>query len=115
MPRTTELIFCAGRETDRAVPYLLQLIVQHPDADAKILFGSDGPGINPKLDNVRKGWLAASNDWVVIADSNVLMNEIYLWNFLSAWRDDVGAVCAPPFAVDGVGLGASVETQLLNG
>jgi ceramide glucosyltransferase len=115
LPLSAELIFCAARETDKAVPYLRQLIARHPGVDAAIMIGTDGPGINPKLDNVRKGWRAARNEWVVIADSNVLMDETYLWNLLSAWRDDVGAVCVPPFAVDGIGLSSAVETQFLNG
>jgi ceramide glucosyltransferase len=115
LPLSAELIFCAARETDKAVPYLRQLITRYPGVNAVIMIGTDGPGINPKLDNVRKGWLVARNDWVVIADSNVLMDDTYLWNLLSAWRDDVGAVCVPPFAVDGIGLWSAVETQFLNG
>ncbi len=115
VPHTTEFIFCAGRESDKAVSYLRELIARYPEADAKIMIGTDGPGINPKLDNVRKGWRAARHEWVVIADSNVLMDQAYIWNLLSSWRDDVGAVCAPPFAVDGIGLWADVETQFLNG
>lgn len=114
LPRSTELIFCAAREADPAVSYLRRLIAERPGWCASILIGQEGPGANPKLDNVRKGWRVARNNWVVIADSNVLMDETYLWNLLSAWGHDVGAVCAPPVAVDGDGLWADVERQWLN-
>lgn len=115
LPTSTEIIFCVARETDAAIPYLRTLVAQHPGFNVRVFVGSDGPDINPKLDNVRKGWRAASNDWVAIADSNVLMDDTYVWSLLSAWRDDVGAVCAPPFAISGSGLWAEVEKQILNG
>lgn len=110
-----EILFCAGSATDRAVPYIRELLRQHPHVDARLLIGADGPGVNPKLDNVRKGWRAASHDWVILADSNVLMPEDYVAAMLSGWRNGVGAVCAPPIGTEAEGFWADVEAAYLNG
>ena len=45
------------------------LIAAHPSADARLLIGDERVSSNPKLNNVLKGWRAASHDWIIIADS----------------------------------------------
>ncbi len=49
-----------------------------PDRPAQILTGDDRISANPKLNNCVKGWLAARHDWVILADSNVLMPQDYI-------------------------------------
>ncbi|MFM2423159.1 MAG: hypothetical protein RL291_1689 [Pseudomonadota bacterium] len=112
---TIEIIFCAAREDDAAVPFVQQLIAAHPNHDARLLIGEDGPGVNKKLDNARKGWWAAKHDWVAMADSNVAMTPDYLENLFSAWREDTGLVCAPPTGTEIRGFWGEVEAAILNG
>ncbi len=113
-PASLEILFCAAREKDPAVAYVRHLMAQHPEHNARVLVGVDGPGINPKLDNVRKGWRAARHEWVLIADSNVSMSGGFVLNMLRGWQRDTGLVCAPPIATDGRGLWAAVEAQFMN-
>ena len=44
----------------------------------KLLIGDERISENPKLNNCFKGWNAAAHDWIVLADSNVLMPPDYL-------------------------------------
>ena len=73
-----EILFCVADAGDPVVPLIKDLIAAHPTVDARLLIGNDCVSANPKLNNVVKGWRAALHDWVVIADSNVLMPRDYI-------------------------------------
>ena len=109
-----ELLFCSARERDAAVPLVRRLIAEHPHVDARLLIGDDKSTPNPKLNNVIKGWNEARNDWIVIADSNVLMPRDYLGRLFAAMREDTGLVCAPPVGSRPLGFWAEVECAFLN-
>ncbi|HPG88552.1 MAG TPA: ceramide glucosyltransferase [Hyphomicrobium sp.] len=109
------IIFCAARADDAAVPLVRALIAEYPAIDAKLLIGDDRPTANPKLNNIVKGWAAARSDWTAIADSNVLMRPDYLDHLLSAYTPDTGLVCSPPIGSHPVGLIAELECAFLNG
>src|SRR5262252_6860512 len=91
-----ELIFCAEQGTDAIVPVVNRLIGAHPDVRAQLIIGKDRISANPKLNNIVKGWRAAAHDWIVIADSNVLMPRDYIQRLLGTWQPDTGLVCSPP-------------------
>ena len=59
---------------------------EHPGANAKLLIGDERMSSNPKLNNVLKGWRAAAHDWIIIADSNVLMPPDYIQRLFANWR-----------------------------
>lgn len=109
-----EIIFCAAREADPAVPLVRALIAANPHARARLLIGDDAPTDNPKLNNIVKGWNAARSEWVVIADSNVLMPPDYMDQLLASWSGDTGLVCSPPLASRPAGFWAEVECAFLN-
>jgi ceramide glucosyltransferase len=69
---------------------------------------------NPKLNNVLKGWRAASHDWIVIADSNVLMPPDYIELLFANWRADTGLVASPPIGCRPQGVWAELECAFLN-
>ena len=79
-----------------------------------MLTGDDRISINPKLNNLVKGWHAAANDWIVLTDSNVLMPRDYLDQVLDRWEPDTGLVCSPPVGTRPDGLGADLECAFLN-
>lgn len=109
-----EMLFCAARANDAAVPLVRALIAAHAEADARLLIGDDKSTPNPKLNNLIKGWEAARHAWIAIADSNVLMPESYLADLFSAWRPGTGLVCAPPIGSRPDGFWAEVECAFLN-
>jgi ceramide glucosyltransferase len=109
-----EIIFCAAAANDAVVPLIEHLIAEYPHIPARLLVGNERISDNPKLNNVYKGWRAAAYDWVVMADSNVLMPPDYIERLLAAWRADCGLVSSPPVAGRPDGFWAELECAFLN-
>jgi ceramide glucosyltransferase len=109
-----EIIFCAAAAGDPVVPLVQRLIAEHPEVPARLLVGNESISDNPKLNNVCKGWRAAAHDWLVMADSNVLMPRDYIQRLLAAWRDDTGLVASPPVGCRPDGFWAELECAFLN-
>ncbi len=80
----------------------------------ELLIGDDRPTANPKLNNLVKGWHATHSQWVVMADSNVLLPPDYITTLLAAFRADTGLVCSPPVGTAPEGMAAEIECAFLN-
>jgi ceramide glucosyltransferase len=91
-----DVIFCAAKPTDPAMPLVKRLMAEHPHVPSRLLIGSSQISANPKLNNIAKGWDAAHGDWIVMADSNVLMPRDIVARLLATWRRNTGLVCSPP-------------------
>jgi ceramide glucosyltransferase len=109
-----EILFCAAQARDPAVALVERLIAEHPKIPARLLIGDDRINDNPKLNNIAKGWRAASHDWIVIADSNVLLPADAIQRLLARWQPDTGLVCSPPVGCMPQGLAAELECAMLN-
>ena len=109
-----EIVFCAARGDDAAVPLVEALIAAHPVVPAKLLIGDDAGSVNPKLNNLIKGWDAAQHSWIVMADSNVLMPRDYIERLFASWRADTGLVASPPIGCRPQGVWAELECAFLN-
>ena len=55
-----------------------------------------------------------ASDWIVIADSNVLMPRDYVQRLLAGWRRDTGILCSPPIGCTADGFWAELECAFLN-
>jgi len=109
-----EILFCASSARDPVVGLVHSLIAEHPHVMARLLIGDERISANPKLNNVLKGWRAAANDRIVMADSNVLMPRDYLQRLLAAWKPDTGMISAPPIGSHPQGFWAQMECVFLN-
>ena len=109
-----EILFCVASANDPVVPLIESLLAEHRQAGAKLLVGDERVSNNPKLNNVLKGWRAASHDWIVIADSNVLMPPDYIELLFANWRADTGLVASPPIGCRPQGVWAELECAFLN-
>jgi ceramide glucosyltransferase len=109
-----EVIFCDAHENDPAVPLIERLIAMHPNVPARLLVGRSTVAINPKLDNIVKGWHAASHDWIVMADSNVGLPADYLQRLFAVWDAECGLVCSPPIGASPQNFAAHLECAFLN-
>jgi len=109
-----EVLFCCASADDPVVPLVQRLIAEYPSVQARLLIGDERVSQNPKLNNVAKGWRVASHDWIVIADSNVLMPPDYLQRLLASWRHDTGLVSAPPIGSHPGTIWAELECAYLN-
>jgi ceramide glucosyltransferase len=112
--RRCEILFCVASAKDPVVPLIESLMAQHPQAGARLLVGDERVSNNPKLNNVLKGWEAASHDWIVLADSNVLMPRDYIERLFANWRPDTGLVASPPVGCRPQGIWAELECAFLN-
>ncbi|BAB52059.1 ceramide glucosyltransferase [Mesorhizobium japonicum] len=109
-----ELIFCVAHGDDPVVRLIRAAIGRFPKVPARLLIGDDRVSANPKLNNCVKGWEAARHNWVVLADSNVLMPRDYIQHLMAAWRPDTGLVCSTPIGSRPEGFWAEVECAFLN-
>lgn len=109
-----ETIFCVADGHDSIVPLIEELIATHGADRVRLVVGDVAVSANPKLNNCVKGWEAARHDWVILADSNVLMPKDYVQRLMASWRDDTGLVCSTPAGSRPDGFGAEVECAFLN-
>ena len=109
-----EIIFCVQRGSDPIVPLAERIIAEHPHQPARLLIGDDPISSNPKLNNCVKGWNAAGHDWIILADSNVLLPKDYIQTLLKAWDDRTGLVISMPIGSQPQGFWAEVECAILN-
>lgn len=110
-----EIIFCAPHEKDAAVATVLELMAQYPNVAARLIFGLDAISGNPKLNNLFKGWKAATCEWICMADSNLLLPRDYLQCLVDAWGLRTGLVTSPAVGSRPQSFGAHVECAFLNG
>jgi ceramide glucosyltransferase len=109
-----EVIFCVAANDDPVVPIARRLIREHPEIRARLLVGGGHGGANPKLANLMKAWDVAAHDWIVLADSNVLMPPDCLDRLCARWTGRCAVVCSPPIAVDVQGWAAELEAAFIN-
>jgi ceramide glucosyltransferase len=109
-----ELIFCVADAGDPVLPLVRRLISQHPQIRARVIVGEERVCDNPKLNNCVRGWDASAHDWIILADSNVLMPPDYIQTLQSAWRQETGLVCSTPIGAQPDGFWALVECAFLN-
>ncbi|MCJ8051759.1 ceramide glucosyltransferase [Shinella curvata] len=109
-----ELLFCVAHGNDPVIPEIEKAAIAYPHVEMRILVGDDRISANPKLNNCVKGWQAARYDWVILADSNVLMPPEYIQHLMGSWRSDSGLVCSTPLGSRPEGFWAEVECMFLN-
>ncbi|MGE0851770.1 MAG: glycosyltransferase [Hyphomicrobiaceae bacterium] len=108
------MIFCCADAGDPAAHLVRRLIDANPHVRASLLIGNHAISANPKLNNLVKGWQVAGGDWIIFADSNVLMPRDYVQRLLLGWRRDTGILCSPPIGCRPEGFGAVLECAFLN-
>lgn len=109
-----ETIFCVADAHDPIVPLIEELIGVYGSDRVRLIIGDVAVSANPKLNNCVKGWEAARHDWVVLADSNVLMPKDYVQRLMASWCEDTGLVCSTPAGSRPACFGAEVECAFLN-
>jgi ceramide glucosyltransferase len=109
-----EVIFCVARANDPVVPVVERLIAAHPNVPACLIRGDEKVSANPKLNNCVRGWDAARHDWIILADSNVLMPRDYIQRLFASWGPKTGLVCSMPQGSHPRNVWAELEIAFLN-
>ncbi|UZF92568.1 ceramide glucosyltransferase [Bosea sp. NBC_00550] len=107
-------IFCVADAQDPIVPLVEELIGIYGADKVRLIIGDVAVSANPKLNNCVRGWEEATTDWVILADSNVLMPKDYIKRMLAAWQPATGLVCSTPAGSRPQSFGAEVECAFLN-
>jgi ceramide glucosyltransferase len=109
-----ELIFCVADAADPIIPWVRSAMQKHPHIAAQLLIGDEKISINPKLNNMVRGWKAARYDYIAFIDSNVLLVPEFLQSLLCSMTEDTGVVSAPPIGCLPRGFWAKLECAFLN-
>jgi ceramide glucosyltransferase len=109
-----ETVVCVADPDDPIVPLVEELIGRFGAERLRLITGDVAVSANPKLNNCVKGWETATTEWVILADSNVLMPKDYIQRMLASWRPDTGLVCSTPAGSRPQGFWAEVECAFLN-
>jgi ceramide glucosyltransferase len=112
--RDCEILFCVASFRDPAIPLINHLIAAHPQHTARLLIGEDRISGNPKLNNLAKGWDAASHVWIAMIDSNLLLPRDFVQRLMAQWTPGTGLVTSPPAGVALRGFWSQVECAFLN-
>jgi len=109
-----EVIFCVPDESDSAIPVVQQLIARYPHVDAKLMIGEIKVGVNPKINNLIRGYLSAKYNIVWILDSNIAMTPNSMDSAVTALMEpNVGLVHHVPRGTDAQNFGAMFEALYL--
>jgi ceramide glucosyltransferase len=109
-----EVLFCVATAADPVVPLVERLIAANPAVSARLLVGDDQVCGNPKLNNLVKGWKSARHDWIIMADSNVLLPHDYVESLFSRWVPGTGLVSSPAVGTRPAGFYSEIECAFLN-
>jgi ceramide glucosyltransferase len=109
-----EIIFCAPSPDDPVIPLVRRLMAEHPAIETRLLVGEERFSPNPKLNNLAKGWLAARHDFILMADSNIMLAPDYIDRLLARWHPDMGLVSAPAIGDAPEGFSGELECAFLN-
>ncbi len=110
-----ELIFSLQDRNDPAYKVARKVKDKYPDRDIKIIVQRRNEGLNPKVNNLLAAYEAASHEYVLISDSNVLASSGYLGETVATMRDPgVGLVTNMIEGVGGRTTGAVLENLHLN-
>jgi ceramide glucosyltransferase len=109
-----EVIFGVARSSDPVIPVIQKLIAANPQVPARLIIGDERVSANPKLNNCVRGWEAARHDWIILADSNVLMPRDYIQRLMAAWKPTTGLVCSMPQGSHPQNIWAELEIAFLN-
>jgi ceramide glucosyltransferase len=113
-PAAAEILFCVESATDPIIAIAERLIAEHPAASARVLIGREPISLNPKLNNLSKGWDAATYDWIAFVDSNVLLPIDALTRLADKVGRNTGMVSSPPVGSLPQTFEAKLECAFLN-
>lgn len=106
---------CVADAKDPSIKVARQVMSQYPHVDARLIIGDEYVGVNPKVNNLVRGWREAKHDIVWICDSNVRAHRDSLVMATNVMRDhSVGLVHHTPEGEGGATVGAWLEQHFLN-
>nr|CAD7452363.1 unnamed protein product [Timema tahoe] len=104
-----EVLLCVEDESDPAIMLVRSLMKKYPNVDSRLFTGGASVGVNPKINNMYPGYMAAKYDMLLISDSGIRMKEDTLLDMVLHMTEFIGLVHQMPFTCDRKGFAATLE------
>ncbi len=108
-----EILFCVASPYDPVIPLVKKVMADYPAQPARLLTGEDRISKNPKINNLNKAWQQTCSDWIVMADSNLLLPSHYLRTLVNSFDDQTGLVSSPAVGIRPLNLWGRWKRQCL--
>ena len=111
-----EIIFLVASKNDPAIEIVKELMKMYPKVDASLLIGQvEHTGVNPKVNNLMRGYERAKYDIMWVVDSNVWVNNGCLGRSIDELsKPNVGLIHHLPCGLRPHSLGSRLELAFLN-
>lgn len=110
-----EIIFSLQDYNDPAYKVAKKIKDKYPKIPISIIVEQCNLGLNPKINNLIPAYRASKYDYVLISDSNVMVDENYLKDIAKYMEDpEIGLVCNIIKGVGGNSIGSILENLHLN-
>jgi ceramide glucosyltransferase len=110
-----EILFSLQDHNDPAYKVAKKVQDKHPDKNVSIIVERCNAGLNPKVNNLIPAYRKAQHPYILISDSNVMVDKNYLREIMRHAQDpSVGLVSNLIRGVGGRSLGAILENLHLN-
>eukprot|EP00158_Paraphelidium_tribonemae_P002940 Partr_v1_DN25789_c0_g1_i7_m74554 putative Ceramide glucosyltransferase len=110
-----EVILCLADPNDPALLVAKKVIEAHPDIPSRLITEAHSVGVNPKINNLMRGYMDARNDIIWVCDSNIYMDPDTLLYAVDGFsRPGVGLVHHTPQGTAGRSWGARLDELFLN-
>jgi ceramide glucosyltransferase len=113
--RSYEIILCLQDFNDPAYKVAKKIQDKYPDRSISIVVEKCNAGLNPKVNNLIPAYRKSRHPYVLISDSNVMVDKNYLQEIMGHTSDpSVGLVSNPIRGIGGRSIGAVLENLHLN-
>ena len=110
-----EILFCLQDFNDPAYKVAKKVQDKYPDRDISLIVEKCNVGLNPKVNNLIPAYKKARHPYILISDSNVMVEQNYLNELMRHTADpSVGLVSSVIRGVGARSLGAIFENLHLN-
>lgn len=109
-----EIIFSLQDYNDLAWKVARKVKDKHPHVDISIIVEKCDAGLNPKVNNLITAYKVSKYPYILISDSNVMVDRNYLKELVKNMTNDVGLVSNIIKGVGGCTIGSKLENLHLN-
>lgn len=92
-----ELSLCLQNVEPGVLDMVTRLVRKYPGI-IRVYHNDNTPYVNPKINNILEAWNASTNNFIWIADSDIITTPNNLTNMMSCMTDDVGLVHQVPIS-----------------
>jgi ceramide glucosyltransferase len=109
-----EVLFSAAEADSPALETAFALKAAHPDVSTRILRSQSDFAVSPKLNTLDAPLSAAAYDYVLVKDSNIVLERDTLAAFMQNFAPGVGMVVGVPVAEHADSLAGHIEGAIIN-